>query len=236
MGGGKTTLLEVQAIAENEATITYKWKKDNNPLEDDGQHFIGSDKPILCIVKALLTSAGTYTCDVKLHEKLGGSIVVISDPVILVVNPDPSTKAVIDTYRARTEVPADSWPSVRCEKYTDIVLAVDRTCPLKANDVQMRESSCYAEAFGKYRKGVLVLVEGHPGCGKTTLANKVTKDWARGMCILEGAKLVVYVSLKELPRLPNLSDALKQLHLTEEDMMKLTPMQSLALLSAVSHV
>ena len=42
----------------------------------------------------------------------------------------------------------------------------------------------------------MVLIEGHPGSGKTTLVNKITtKDWASGQFILTGARLV---SLKGL--------------------------------------
>ena len=34
--------------------------------------------------------------------------------------------------------------------------------------------------FGKYASGALVLVEGRPGMGKTTLMHKVTRDRATG--------------------------------------------------------
>ena len=42
----------------------------------------------------------------------------------------------------------------------------------------------YHQAFGTYESGALVVFEGHPGCGKTTLAHKVTRDWSRGEKVL----------------------------------------------------
>ena len=43
-----------------------------------------------------------------------------------------------------------------------------------------------------------MLVEGRPGCGKTALAHKVTRDWSRGEKVFVGAELVFIVSLRTL--------------------------------------
>ena len=36
----------------------------------------------------------------------------------------------------------------------------------------------YDEVFGGLKIGQVVLVEGRPGCGKTTFVHKITRDWA----------------------------------------------------------
>ena len=54
----------------------------------------------------------------------------------------------------------------------------------------------YEDAFSKYERGALVLVEGRPGSGKTTLAHKITKDWANGI-VLPNVHMVFLISLRK---------------------------------------
>ena len=61
-----------------------------------------------------------------------------------------------------------------------------------------KEVAEYEEIFRKYKKGELVLIEGRPGSGKTTLVHKITQDWAHGKPILLGAKYVFLVTLRHL--------------------------------------
>ena len=44
-----------------------------------------------------------------------------------------------------------------------------------------------------------MLVEGRPGSGKTTLVHKVTREWATGRKVLQGAKMVFLITLR-LPK------------------------------------
>ncbi len=71
-----------------------------------------------------------------------------------------------------------------------------------ADDIRTEKDEIqYSEAFSDYESGFLVLIEGRPGSGKTTLVNKITKDWARGDDkILKGANLVFLVPLRALPK------------------------------------
>ncbi len=55
----------------------------------------------------------------------------------------------------------------------------------------------YEEVFRAYRSVALVLVEGRPGSGKTTLVHKLIKDWADRTALVH-AKLVFLVSLRSL--------------------------------------
>ena len=63
-----------------------------------------------------------------------------------------------------------------------------------------------------------MLVEGRPGGGKTTLVNKVARDWARGGDVLNNAKLVFLITLRHLdPKKDgNLSDILELFYLNRE--------------------
>ena len=62
--------------------------------------------------------------------------------------------------------------------------------------LEKRERVQYEDAFSKYERGALVLVEGRPGSGKTTLAHKITKDWANGM-VLQNVHMVFLISLRK---------------------------------------
>ena len=79
--------------------------------------------------------------------------------------------------------------------------------------VYQKESIGYDEAFGRHRGGALLLIEGRPGCGKTTLVHKVSEDWAKGQPILKGAKLLYLISLRVLSAkdIVNLAGILKEL-------------------------
>ena len=59
--------------------------------------------------------------------------------------------------------------------------------------LEKRERVHYEDAFSKYEKGALVLVEGRPGSGKT---HKITKDWANGM-VLQNVHMVFLISLRK---------------------------------------
>ena len=56
----------------------------------------------------------------------------------------------------------------------------------------------YEDQFANYEEGALILVEGRPGSGKTTLTHKLTRDWATRPDVLNGAILVFLVSLRVL--------------------------------------
>ena len=59
----------------------------------------------------------------------------------------------------------------------------------------------YEEVFGKFISGALVLIEEHPGSGKTTLVHKkVTSDWAKQGSVLKNAKMVFLIFLRSLAR------------------------------------
>ena len=64
--------------------------------------------------------------------------------------------------------------------------------------LETKERVEYEEIFREYREGALVLIEGRPGSGKTTLVHKVSRDWAKGEKVLLGAKMVFLITLRFL--------------------------------------
>ena len=64
--------------------------------------------------------------------------------------------------------------------------------------LESKEVVKYEEVFREYRERALVLVEGRPGSGKTTLIHKVTRDWSSGGKVLQGANWVFLITLRLL--------------------------------------
>ena len=106
-----------------------------------------------------------------------------------------------------SEVPKDSWPPVGNSTFINLVLI--KQSPISRCDyytirgdmddiLESKEVVEYEEVFREYREGALVLVEGRPGSGKTILVHKVTRDWATGRKVLEGAKMVFLITLRLL--------------------------------------
>ena len=111
------------------------------------------------------------------------------------------------------EIPIGQWPPIRKVHY--INLALITSDPMPRNDPFSRATvrgsvddlmsrkvpTTYEDVFPKYltaksRGRMLVLIEGRPACGKSTLLTKVSKDWAKGE-ILEDMNVVVLVRLRQ---------------------------------------
>ena len=87
--------------------------------------------------------------------------------------------------------------------------------------VKSKETVNYEHIFSKYIEGGLILVEGRPGSGKTTLVHKIARDWASGSDILTNAKLFFLVPLRILDHQQvghTLSDLLKSIFWNKSDL------------------
>ena len=197
---GKSTLLEVQVSSSGSAS--YQWSKDGQPLLD-GADFSGVSSNILYIDRASKGTEGKYACCVS-----NGSETVCSDEINLMVIYPPEKEHLIKLYSLmESEVPKDSWPPVGNSTFINLVLITQSrtsrcdyyTVRGDVDDIlESKEVVEYEEVFGEYREGALVLVEGRPGSGKTTLVHKVTRDWATGRKVLQGAKMVFLITLRLL--------------------------------------
>ena len=197
---GKSTLLEVQVSSSG--CESYQWSKDGQPLLD-GADFSGVSSNILYINRASQGTERKYSCCVS-----NGSETVCSDEINLMVLYPPEKEHLIKLYSLmESEVPKDSWPPVANSTFINLVLI--KQSPISRCDyytvrgdmddiLVSKEVVEYEEVFRKYREGALVLVEGRPGSGKTTLVHKVTRDWTTGRKVLQGAKMVFLITLRLL--------------------------------------
>ncbi len=193
---GKSTLLEVRAsISEG---VSYQWMKDSEYLSD-GEDYCGTCADILVIKHAHQGMEGQYTCTVERgQEKL------VSQGTKVKIIYSQEKESLLLKYACQREVPKDSWPPV----ITNLVLI--KQTKMQSNKysytirgniddiVESKEKIEYEKVFGQYQSGSLVLVEGRPGSGKTTLVHKVVRDWAIKEGTLKGAKLVFLVPLRLL--------------------------------------
>ena len=198
---GRSNLLEVEVSNAN-SSLSYQWYKDGHELSDD-DYYENTKSSILLVCHRNMTSKhieGKYVC------RVDGKI--SSDEVSVVVCYPDRIKLLLDNYRKLDEVPKDSWPPKRTESFVELALIdrnsnnlgeYDYSVRGDMDDILNRKNKIkYNQVFGRYESGALVLVEGRPGCGKTTLAHKVTRDWSKGEMVLVGAELVFLISLRIL--------------------------------------
>ncbi len=111
------------------------------------------------------------------------------------------------------EFPIDQWPPVTKVHYINLALITSDPMPRNdhfsratvrgsVDDVMSRKMpTCYENVFPKLpstkpRGRTLVLIEGRPACGKSTLLTKVSKDWANGD-VLQDMQILVLVRLRQ---------------------------------------
>ena len=208
----KSTLLEVQVDCEPFHTISYQWIKDGSPLDDDA-HYGGTSEQILCIKNASLISKGTYTCKIMFTTSSNQSLSIESALIDITIELPCIKRFLVDMYSCRPIVKRDSWHKSNNMAYNNLALIkmekIDLSNRYGRSTIQgnmddilyEKESIGYMKAFGTHRKDALVLIEGRPGSGKTTLVHKISNDWSTGNPILVGAKLLFLVSLRLLSKM-----------------------------------
>ena len=194
----KSTLLEVQ-VSRSEA-VSYHWMKEDQPLSDSSS-FCGTQSSMLLIHKASQGVQGEYHCQINL-----GSVQLSTSPVQVTVTFPPDKQCLLNFYSCLKEVPQDSWPIVGPNTFVDVALVDTGKGSRKPNVVEgevddilqtkLKSTVTLIEAFNQYEEGALIIVEGRPGSGKTTLTFKMTKDWVNGK-MLRKANKVFLVSLRK---------------------------------------
>ena len=194
---GKSTLLEVQVNYCEAAS--YQWMKEDKPLSDSSS-FSDTHTSMLFIHKASQGVQGEYRCQVNI-----GSVQLSTSPVQVTVTFPPDKQCLLDFYSSLKEVPQDSWPIVGPNTFVDVAL-LDTMRSSKPSVVQgevddvlqtnVKSTVSLIEAFGQYKEGALIILEGRPGSGKTTLTCKITKEWVNGKMLCKASK-VFRVSLRK---------------------------------------
>ena len=195
---GKSALLEVR-VEPNDA-VNYQWRKDGrNIFNSDVYSYVNN--AILFISPVNLEAEGHYSCCISRD-----GIEVYSNDITLAVTFPQITRYFFDIYSRLDELPEDCWPPVAVTTFINLALITKSKSDSCMNDytvqgdiddiIETKEKIEYEELFGKYESGALLLIEGRPGSGKTTLMHKLTRDWAVKNNVLVGAKLVVLVPLR----------------------------------------
>ena len=193
---GKSTLLLVQGSPRD--SVSYQWKKDGQPLVNSSTY---TDE-ILVIGHARQGIEGEYTCHVSSEGRE-----ICSNKIILTVEFPPAKKLLLDLYSATSEVPSDSWPPSGTRPFINLALIESSKEPTDDTDYFIRgnpdkviadkKKMEYKQVFSDYSSGKLILLEGRPGSGKTTLVHKIIKDWTKGK-VLVNARWVVLITLRDL--------------------------------------
>ena len=196
---GKSTLLLVQASPKESAY--YQWKKDGQSLANSCT-YSGVHDDILVVSHASQGTEGEYTCCVSNHEREK-----CSNKITLTVLYHPTKKQLLHVYSIHREVPPDSWPPVGVKTFINLALtrsgiehsdSSNYFIPGSADQVIAQKKKVeYEKKFSECNIGELILVEGRPGSGKTTLVHKIIKDWTKGK-VLHKAKLVFLITLRIL--------------------------------------
>ena len=117
-------------------------------------------------------------------------------------------------YSHQPEVPEGTWPPVKRTQYINLALirteqAIDfnkeflrQTIRGSVDDIMKdKDDIKYDEVFTEVKEGARLVFEGRPGCGKTTMMNKVSQDWAKWRIFSSSLLFLVH-----LRRLENRSD------------------------------
>ena len=117
-------------------------------------------------------------------------------------------------YSHQPEVPEGTWPPVKKTQYINLAL-IRTEQAIDFNKEFLRQTICgsiddimkdkdeinYDEVFTEVEEGARLMFEGRPGCGKTTMMNKISQDWAKWRIFSSSLLFLVH-----LRRLENRSD------------------------------
>ena len=198
---GKSTLLGFLTTSTNPGR--HQWRKYGQPLSDS-EVYSGTHSAILFVSCVGVQIEGKYDCLVD--SESGSSELKRCGKIKLTMSHSERTRQFLKIYSKMDEIPKDSWPPVTNTEFINLALI---TRNKQTNDdydyavqgdmddiIAAKENVEYEKVFVKYESGTLLLVEGRPGSGKTTLMHKVTRDWAIKRNVLLGAEIVVLVPLR----------------------------------------
>ena len=95
-------------------------------------------------------------------------------------------------YSHQPEVPEGAWPPTNKTQYINLALIktdqvinfakelLHQTIRGSIDDIMKdKDNIKYDDVFTEVEEGARLVFEGRPGCGKTTMMNKVSQDWAK---------------------------------------------------------
>ncbi len=199
---GKSALLCVhEPKSRSSRRVKYTWIKDEVPLNNN-VYFSNVSSDILLIKGACQGLKGKYTCSRTVNHRDTQKVVQFN------ITFCPEKECLIKRYVKNEEIPKDSWPPVGNSVFIDLALInnkklayLDYRYSVRGDMDDILNSKTifkFQELFSMYKSGALVLLEGRPGSGKTTLTHKIVREWAIGPDVLHGANFVFLISLRIL--------------------------------------
>ena len=192
---GRSALLEVHVGASK--SVSYQWMRNGKKIYCNSS-YKGMTNGILCITKA--TDSGRYSCCIT----TGDDSIIRKEAYLNVKFPDRNPH-LTSKYSRLQVCPKFSWPPISSGTFISIALVMghnpsfNKLIKSSIDDIlEDKDVIEYKKAFGTYTSGDLLLVEGRPGSGKTTLVHKITRDWASGYSALRGASKVYLITLRVL--------------------------------------
>ena len=113
-------------------------------------------------------------------------------------------------YCNRPEVREDCWPPVRKSHYINLALLENEAMDFQnqfsrytvrgsVDDIKKSKNEItYYCMFENARAGSRILLEGRPGSGKSTLMNKISRNWAQREILNDLVSLLILVPLRQL--------------------------------------
>ena len=113
-------------------------------------------------------------------------------------------------YLNRPEVREDCWPPVKKSQYINLALLENESMDFRnefsrytvrgsVDDIMKNKNEItYSCIFENMVVGSRLLLEGRPGSGKTTLMDKISRDWAKGVILNSLVSLLILVPLRQL--------------------------------------
>ena len=196
----KSALLGVKILSSKPAE--YEWKLNGKGLRKS-KVFSGVNEAVLFIDYVGGPKQGHYNCTIR-----DGDRIINSEEMVLSVKYAPITDHFFRRYQTMAELPRDSWPPVTSAEFINLALVMKKESMTKRyaysiqgdmdDIIEGKEKCLYQSTFSMCDDGSLVLVEGRPGSGKTTLMHKIARDWALQKNILWDSKIVLLVPLRLL--------------------------------------
>ena len=195
----KSTLLGVKILSSKPPN--YQWKLNGIDLHES-EVFSGVNEAILFIGYVGGPKQGHYNCTIRDGDR------IINEEMVLTVKYAPITDHFFRRYQTMAELPRDSWPPETSAEFINLALIMKKESITKRyaysiqgdmdDIIEGKEKCLYQSTFSTCDDGSLVLVEGRPGSGKTTLMHKIARDWALQKNILWDSKIVLLVPLRLL--------------------------------------
>ena len=173
-----TILIEAQASASTLNNEISMWSKNGEKISETC--------PLLCVRVADVTAQGTYKYYVDGNTQSVSRVNINC----LMDNHHSDLKEKYEHYNI-SEMDENAWPQVSQNTYINLAVIKPQECQNPstftsetirgdADDIhRVKGEINYKDAFDDINHGEVVIVEGRPGSGKTTLVHKISHDWAK---------------------------------------------------------